>query len=246
MRYKLTIEYSGSTYAGFQKQFGITKKSIEEVLEEAIFKLSQEKTKIFASGRTDAGVHALGQIIHFDLKKEFSEWQMVMGLNNYLNQEDIVVIAGEIVDENFHARFKAKERHYRYIIINRLAPLTLQKNRALHISKKLDISEMQKAVKYLVGEHDFSSFRDAECQSSSPIKTINKIEINKNNDEIFIDISAKSFLHHMVRNIVGTLVLVGRDKIKAEKMQEILEAKDRTKSGPNAPSCGLYLMRIDY
>lgn len=247
MRYKLTLEYDGSFYCGFQKQFIITEKSVEEVLENAVFKLSQRKVKIIVCGRTDAGVHALGQVVSFDLDKKFSEHQMVLGLNNYLRDENVVVLDCQIVDENFHARFDTKMRHYRYAIVNRRAPLVIEKNRAWHMAQNLDISEMKKAAQFLLGEHDFSSFRDAECQAKNAIRTIDKIEINAaENQKILIDISAKSFLHHMVRNIVGTLTWVGSKKINAEQIPEILATKNRTKSGPNAPACGLYFLRADY
>lgn len=245
-RYKVTIEYDGSSYCGFQKQFGIVEKSVEEVLEEAVFKMSQERTKIVVCGRTDAGVHALGQVAHFDLGKKFSHRQIILGLNSYLRQENVTILNCELVDENFHARFKAKMRHYRYVIVNRCAPLVLQKNRAWHVAPNLDILAMQAAAKFLIGEHDFSSFRDAECQGKSPIKSLKKIEITQNNEEILIEVSAPSFLHHMVRNIVGTLVWVGSKKIESLEMKKILEAKDRTKSGPNAPAVGLYFLRADY
>lgn len=245
-RYKVTIEYDGSFYCGFQKQFGIAEKSVESALEEAIFKLAQEQVKIMVCGRTDAGVHALGQVIHFDLAKEFQPHQIILGLNSYLRQENIAVLNCEITDENFHARFNSKMRHYRYIIVNRTAPLVLQKNRAWHVAQNLDLFAMQEAAKFLIGEHDFSSFRDAECQGKTAIKTIEKIVITQNGEKIVIEISAKSFLHHMVRNIVGTLMWAGSKKISATEMKNILAAKDRTKSGPNAPACGLYFLRADY
>lgn len=246
MPFKLTIEYLGTNYCGFQKQFGLQQKSIEETLEIAIYKLSQEQPKIFTAGRTDAGVHALGQVIHFNLNKKFTPYKIQMGLNNYLREEDISVLSCEEVDENFHARFDAKMRHYRYRIINRKAPLTIEKNRAWHVAQKLDVEEMKKAAEFLIGEHDFSSFRDAECQAKSPIRTVKKITIEKLGEEILFEISAKSFLHHMVRNIVGTLVWIGSGKFSATEMRKILTAKDRTKSGPNAPACGLYFLKVDY
>jgi len=245
-RYKLTIEYDGSGYCGFQKQFGISEKSVEEVLEVAVFQMSQERPKIMVCGRTDAGVHAIGQVVHFDLEKEFTPHQIILGLNSYLRQENVAIIACEITDENFHARFNTKMRHYRYIIVNRRAPLVLQRNRAWHVAQNLDVLAMKQAAEFLIGEHDFSSFRDAECQGKSPIKTIEKIEILQNGEEILIEVTAKSFLHHMVRNIVGTLAWVGSGKIEVSQMKEILEAKDRTKSGPNAPAVGLYFLRVDY
>jgi tRNA pseudouridine38-40 synthase len=247
IRYKLTIEYDGKNYCGFQKQLEIVQKSVEEVLQKAIFELSQEQAKIFACGRTDAGVHALEHVVHFDLVKKFTPHQVVMALNNFLRSENVAVLSCEIVDENFHARFSSKMRHYRYVIVNRSAPLVLQKNQAWHVSKKLDVAAMKQAAEFLIGEHDFSSFRDSDCQAKSAIRTIEKIEIfTPKKEEILIEISAKSFLHHMVRNIVGTLALVGRQKINAKDLKEILLAKDRTKSGPNAPAHGLYFLKSDY
>jgi tRNA pseudouridine38-40 synthase len=245
-RYKITIEYDGTNYCGFQKQFDAAKKSIEEVLEEAVFKMSQENVKIFASGRTDAGVHALRQVVHFDLDKKFYDYQIIFGLNSYLGGSDVAIIDCELVDENFHARFNSKQRSYKYKIINRRAPLILQRNRAWHVPQKLDISAMRKAAEFLIGEHDFSSFRDAECQGNSPIKTINDLQIVQNGEEIEVIVKAKSFLHHMVRNIAGTLVYVGLGKFEADEMKNIIEAKDRQKSGPNAPACGLYFLGSEY
>lgn len=246
IRYKITFEYDGTNYCGLQKQQDLPNKSVEEILENAVCSLSQERVKINASGRTDAGVHAISQVAHFDISKKFEPHRIVMGLNNYLRAEDVAILSCEIVDENFHSRFDAKMRHYRYLIVNRSAPLILQKNRAWHVAQKLDFVAMQQASQFLVGEHDFSAFRDAECQAQSPIKTIEKIALTQNGDEITIEISAKSFLHHMVRNIAGTLVWVGIGKIKTTKMKNILESRNRTKSGPNAPACGLYFLRVDY
>ncbi len=246
MRYKITIEYDGTNYCGYQKQYDQKNRSIEENLENAIFNFSKEEVKIFASGRTDAGVHALRQVAHFDLKKEFDNYRVISAINYYLLKEDIAILDCQKVDENFHSRFSAKMRHYRYIIINRIASLALQKNRAWHLVQSLDIVKIKEASQFLIGKHDFSAFRDSECQSKTPIRSIENISIQKIGDEIIIDVSAKSFLHHMVRNIVGTLVWAGYGKIKPSDVKEILESKDRTKSGPNAPACGLYLLKIDY
>jgi tRNA pseudouridine38-40 synthase len=246
MRYKITVEYDGTNYCGFQRQKEPGLYSITQAIEAAIFKLSQEEVRITGSGRTDSGVHALGQVIHFDLVKNFEPNKIVMGLNNYLREEGVVVLECEIVDENFHARMSAKMRHYTYIIVNRPATLTLDKNRAHHVKRKLDIEKMQSAANFLLGQHDFSSFRDAECQASSPIRSIAKINISKSDEKIFINFSAKSFLHHMVRNIVGTLIWIGSGKIAVDDMKKILEAKNRSKSGPNAPACGLYFLKTDY
>ncbi len=246
IRYKITFEYDGTKYCGLQKQQDFPNLSIEEIVENAVYNLSKERPKINASGRTDAGVHAIAQTAHFDLHKNFEPHKIVKGLNNYLRGEDVAILHCEIVDENFHSRFTARMRHYRYLIVNRSAPLILQKNRAWHIAQKLDLEGMELAAKFLIGEHDFSAFRDSECQATSPIKTVEKIVLAKNGDELLIEVSAKSFLHHMVRNIVGTLVWVGIGKIKPQEMQNILASRDRKKSGPNAPAHGLYFLRVDY
>lgn len=247
-RYKLNIEYDGSFYCGFQLQYEDGLKTVEGELLRSISSFANYSTKITASGRTDAGVHAISQTINFDLPKKYDSHQMIMGLNFYLKEENICVLSAELVDKNFSARFDAKMRHYRYIILNRKAPAILDKNRLWHIGgKKLDILAMQKAGNYLIGEHDFSAFRDAQCQAKSPVKTVEAINIfSDKNDRIIIEISAKSFLHHMVRNIVGTLFWVGSEKITEQEIVKILESKDRAKSGPNAPAYGLYFLKTDY
>lgn len=246
MKYKLTIEYDGTNYCGFQKQPDQVNKSVEEILENAVFSFSGERIKIFASGRTDAGVHALGQVIHFELEKKFENFQILMAMNRHLLNENIAVISCEKIDKNFHSRFDAAMRHYRYVIINRRAPLTLQKNRAWHIPQKLDLEAMKMAANFLIGSHDFSAFRDAKCAATSAVRSVADIKIIDLGEEILIEISAKSFLHHMVRNIVGTLMWVGSRKIRAIDVKGILDSRDRTKSGPNAPACGLYFLRVDY
>jgi tRNA pseudouridine38-40 synthase len=246
IRYKITVEYDGTNYVGWQKQSDQPNRSIEEILEKAIFELSQTRVKIIGSGRTDAGVHAIAQVAHFDLEKNFEEFKITLALNHYLKSSDIAILSCKKIDKNFHSRFDAKMSHYHYLISNRAAPPKLLKNRIWHIPVKLEIDEMRKAASYLIGKHNFSAFRDKECQAKSPIKTIDNITITKNNDEILIAISAESFLHHMIRNIAGTLMWAGSGKIKAEAIKEILESCDRTKSGPNAPACGLYFAGVDY
>ena len=243
-RYKIIIEYDGTNFSGWQKQENAI--SVQKTIEDALAKLSQKEITIHASGRTDAGVHALGQVAHFDFDKKIQDWQIRMALNHYLRDEAVVILSCEKISDEFHSRFDAKLRHYQYKILNRRAKAVLIKNRAWHIPYQLNLEAMKNGAKYLIGKHDFTSFRDAECQAKSPIKTINKIEIEKIEENINITISAPSFLHHMVRNIVGTLVLVGGEKIKAEDIKTILEAKNRTKSGPNAPAYGLYFYRVDY
>ena len=246
MRYKITIEYEGTNYVGWQKQPDQLDKSIEEILEKAILQMTNEQVKINGSGRTDAGVHAVAQVADFALTKEFEPFRIVAGLNNYLLPTNIAVTNCEIVADNFSSRFDAKERHYCYVIVNRRAPLALQKNRAWHVPLPLDTTAMKLAANYLIGDLDFSAFRDAECQSKSPRKTVKKITVERKGEEVIIEISAKSFLHHMVRNIVGTLMWVGSERITIDDVLIILESRDRKNSGPNAPACGLYFLGVDY
>jgi tRNA pseudouridine38-40 synthase len=247
-RYRLDIEYDGTNYFGFQKQNHNNLKTIEGSLLSAIHQMSLQDTEITPSGRTDAGVHAISQTIHFNLAKFFTPYQICAGLNHFLrlNNEAISVLNCQLVDENFHARFSAKTRYYRYEIINRSSALALDKFRAWHIPNQLDIEAMISASKYLIGQHDFTSFRDSECQSKTSIRTINDIIFSTNNQKIIIEISAKSFLHHMVRNIVGTLYYVGIGKFNAKQINEILLSCNRVKSGPNAPAYGLYFLKTDY
>ncbi len=248
MRYKLIIEYDGSNFCGLQKQKNNLngKSSIESTLEQAIFDLSKKKVKIFAAGRTDAGVHALGQVVHFDLEQVIPAYKIVASLNFFLLNQNLKILSCELVNQDFHARFSAKMRHYCYIIINRRAPLAIDQNRAWHVPIDLNIEEMQKAAKFLIGKHDFSSFQDHQCQAKSAIRSINNISITKEATRVTIEISAKSFLHHMVRNIVGTLVKIGNNKIKASEMAKILSSKNRCSSGPNAPAYGLYFSKVEY
>jgi len=243
-RYKLTIEYDGTGLAGWQRQKDAI--TVQELLEDAIFNLSQERVEVFASGRTDAGVHALAQIAHVDIDKDIKPYSIMQGINFYLQGKSVVITNIEIADAEFHARFDAKKRYYQYKIINRRAPLAIQKNRAWNIHTELDIELMKKGAEYLIGDHDFTSFRAAACQAKNAMRSIDKIEIIQNNDLILINVEAKSFLHHMVRNIVGTLKMVGSKEWEPEKVKEILDAKDRKVAGPTAPACGLYFVKVDY
>jgi tRNA pseudouridine38-40 synthase len=249
MRYKLTIEYLGTNFIGWQKQLD-NSNSIQEIIETTIFKLTNQKVELCGSGRTDAGVHAFAQVAHFDLEKPQDSFKMKSGLNHYLRQIDITcdiaILDCVEIDDNFHSRFDAKMRHYQYQIINRHPHLTMQRNLAWQVSNHLDLNEMIAASKYLVGKHDFSSFRDSQCQAKTAIKTLDKIKIFQEKELIKINFSAPSFLHHQVRNMVGTLVFVGEGKIKAVDVKEILQAKNRAKSGPNAPAYGLYFAGVDY
>ena len=243
-RWKLIIEYDGLPFNGWQSQKDNS--GVQDFLKTAIKNFSNEAVKIYAAGRTDSGVHALGQVVHFDLERQTSANEIREALNNHLKPNPIAVISAEEVSNDFHARFSALKRHYRYDIINRRPPLTLDKGRYWRVGKPLDIKLMIEASKYIEGNHDFTTFRSTHCQSKSPIKTIDSIEIEQSGLEINIFISAKSFLHNQVRSIAGSLKLVGEGKWQSLKIKEILEKKDRTLCGPVAPSEGLFLTRVDY
>ncbi|MCP5370059.1 MAG: tRNA pseudouridine(38-40) synthase TruA [Rickettsiaceae bacterium] len=243
-RYKIILEYLGTNYCGWQKQSNGL--SLQQVIEEAIFTFSKEIVEVVASGRTDAGVHARGQVAHFDLAKIYEPRRLMHSINHFCRNHTIAVINCESTTFDFHARFSAKKRHYLYKILNRPAINIIEKNLVSWIKYDLDVEAMKKAAQYLIGRHDFSSFRSKECQANSPIKTLDQIAITTNGDYIEIRCSALSFLHHMVRNIVGSLILVGSKKWQPTDMLEVLESKDRSKAGPTAEACGLYFMNVDY
>ena len=243
-RYKIIIEYDGSSYVGWQKQDnGI---SIQESLEESIKSLTSENVQVFGAGRTDAGVHALGQVAHFDLKKKCTTREIQEGLNQYLKPRLIAIIDAKVVSKDFHARFSAKKRIYSYTIVNRRSPLTIDKNKAWIIYKKLDMKLISSAAKFFIGKNDLTSFRAVSCQARSPIKTIDDINITREDDKILFKVTAKSFLQSQVRIMVGTLANVGEGKIRPKEILSIIEAKDRSKAGPTAPPEGLFLKEIIY
>lgn len=245
-RWKVIIEYDGRPFCGWQRQENASN-SIQEVLEKALFQLTGgEQQNIYAAGRTDAGVHARGQVAHFDLVKNVTEKEILFGLNDYLKDYPISILEAEKVSPDFHARFSAKARSYRYQIINRRAKLALDDGFYWQVYQQLDEKLMQEACAYFIGTHDFTSFRTVHCQSKSPIKTITSLGILRRGDKIFIDIHAPSFLHHQVRNITGTLVEVGKGKILPSDVKKMIEGKDRRLAGPTAPSEGLYFMSVDY
>ena len=243
-RYKIKIEYDGTGFAGWQKQPDVP--TIQGCLEQAIYSFCQEKVETIVAGRTDAGVHALEQVAHFDTEREYDLFSMTQAINFHLGEAAISVLSSEEVSDEFSARFSAKRRYYRYIIVNRRSRLAIDINRAWYIPVSLDIERMKQAASYLIGNHDFSSFRSVACQAKSPEKTLEKVEISREGEKIFIDVSAPSFLHNMVRIIVGNLKMVGSGDWPPEKIKTILEARDRTISGPTASACGLYLMRVEY
>lgn len=250
MRYKITIEYDGTNILGWQRQ--LDGPSVQEYLENAVLSLvphsSPSRIEVQGAGRTDAGVHALAQVAHFDLEREIEDWKLRDAINFHLRDQNapVVVTLVEAVSSDFNARFSAKGRGYIYRILNRRAPSALEKNRVWWVPVELNITKMQEAAKHLLGYHDFSSFRAAACQAKSPLKTLDKIEIYQQGEEIIFEVEAKSFLHHQVRNIVGTLKLVGDGHLQPSDIKKILEAKDRKVAGPTAPASGLYLSKVWY
>lgn len=243
-RYKIKIEYDGTPFVGWQKQ--AISPSIQEVIETAIQKMIGSEIVLFGAGRTDAGVHATGQVAHFDIRKNFPMDEILGALNHYVKPFPISILSVEEVDNEFHARFSAKSRTYIYKIFNRKAPLALENGRAWHVKEDLDVKSMQEAANYLIGKHDFSSFRSAQCQSKNPIKTIDAIELTKKGEGIQMRIQAPSFLHNQVRIIIGNLRKVGNGSFRPLQIKEILEAKDRTKAAETAPPDGLYLVEVKY
>ena len=243
-RYKITIEYDGTPFVGWQ--FQKNGLSIQEILQNAIFNFSKEKVVITGAGRTDSGVHALAQVAHFDLKKIINKKNFLPGINQHIGNKPVTVLQINKTNKNFHARFDAKKRTYQYTIINRQSPLALQKNKAWHIRKKLNVKDMQKGAKLLLGTHDFSTFRASSCGAKSPIKTMEKISIKKNKDKLTLEFTSKSFLQQQVRSMVGCIKYVGEGKWKLDDFERIFKSKNRTKCAPPAPACGLYLKHIFY
>lgn len=243
-RYKVILEYIGVGYCGWQKQKESL--SLQQVIEGAIFSFSKEKVAVTVAGRTDAGVNAYGQVAHFDLNNYYEPRRLMQSINHFSRPHTVGVVFAEEVNLDFHARFSAKSRHYVYKILNRPSINIINNGFMYWVRHDLDTEKMQEAANFLLGRHDFSSLRASECQSNSPIRTLDKIDIIRQGDIIEIHISALSFLHHMVRNIVGSLVLVGSGKWKPIQIKEVLEAKDRKAAGPTAPACGLYFLKVDY
>jgi tRNA pseudouridine38-40 synthase len=243
-RYKLTLEYDGGGFVGWQRQDNGP--SVQEALENAVKAFCGETVTSFAAGRTDAGVHALGQVAHVDLVKETTAETVRDALNFHLKPAPIAVLRAEAVGEDFHARFSAKARLYRYRIVNRRPPLALDRGHAWLIGGELDAAAMNDAAQALVGHHDFTSFRATLCQAKSPVKTLDVLEVRRAGEEISVNARAQSFLHHQVRNMVGTLKLVGEGKWTRADVAAALAARDRSAAGPTAPPEGLYLTEVWY
>jgi len=243
-RYRLTLEYDGTPFAGWQRQ--ADRLSVQQVLEEAIAGFSGETVTTQAAGRTDAGVHALGQVAHFDLARERDANRIREALNYHLKPHPVAVVESVAVPETFEARFSAVARHYEYRILDRRARPALEENRVWHVPTRLDARAMHEGAQYLIGQHDFSTFRDSQCQAKSPVKTLDRLDVRREADHVVVTASARSFLHHQVRSIVGSLKLVGEGRWGPAMMREILEAADRARCGMLAPAAGLYLTKVDY
>ncbi len=243
-RYRLTLEYDGSGFVGWQRQDNGM--SIQQAVETAIERFSGEVVRVFGAGRTDAGVHARGQVAHFDLEKETDAETVAGALNAHLRPDKIAVLAAAAVEAGFDARLSARMRAYEYLIVNRRSPLTVARGRAWQVARALDAGAMHEAAQRLVGRHDFSTFRASLCQAKSPVKTLDALDVARDGDEIRLTARARSFLHHQVRNMVGTLELVGAGKWTADDVQAALEACDRAAGGPTAPAEGLYLVAVGY
>ena len=236
------MEYDGTGLIGWQENR--QGPSVQSIMKDAIESFCGARVDVVAAGRTDAGVHAVAMTAHFDIDGEYDAETVMRALNFYLVNKPVAVLGCEIVSDEFHARFDCVARHYKYVVLNRGPSPVLQQNRVYWVPKKLDVDAMRAAAEKLIGNHDFTSFRASECQAKSPIKTLDRIDITQNGDEIIFEFSARSFLHHMVRNIVGTLIEIGHGK--SYDIDEILAAKNRAVAGPTAPASGLYFMRAEY
>ncbi len=243
-RFKITIEYDGGPYVGWQRQ--TNGRSVQGEIEAALARLTGETVTLRAAGRTDAGVHAVGQVAHLDLARAMTGDVVRDGLNAHLRGQPIAILDAAIASRSFDARFSATARHYVYRLIERRAPPALERGRVWHVTPPLDLAAMRAGAGALVGSHDFTTFRSAECQAKSPTKALDRLEIARADGEIRIAASARSFLHSQVRSMVGTLVKVGHGSWPVVRVAEALEARDRAACGPLAPPHGLYLVAVDY
>ena len=243
-RFALTLEYDGGPFMGLQRQdHGPT---VQQAVEEAVQAVTGETVTMHSAGRTDSGVHALAMRSHVDIAKAIEPFRLMEALNALLRPAPVAVLACDIVPDDWHARFSCVGRAYEYRIANRRAPLTLEKGKAWHIARELDAEAMHRAAQALVGRHDFTTFRSAHCQAKDPVKTLDRLDVRREGDHVIVEAAARSFLHHQVRSMVGTLALVGQGQWREEQVAEALAAKDRAALGLNAPSEGLYFVRAVY
>ncbi|HEY8596279.1 MAG TPA: tRNA pseudouridine(38-40) synthase TruA [Devosiaceae bacterium] len=243
-RYKLILEYDGTPFVGWQRQTNGL--SVQEALETAIERFSGEAVTTQAAGRTDAGVHALGQVAHFDLARDWDPFRVREAINYHLKPHPVAVVLAEQVPGTFEARFSALARHYEYRILNRRARPALEANRVWHVAHPLDAGAMHAAAQRIVGKHDFTTFRASECQANSPIRTLDRLDVSREGEHVVIRASARSFLHHQVRSMAGSLKLVGDGKWKPDDLRAALDARERSRCGALAPSDGLYFVSVDY
>lgn len=243
-RLKCIVEYDGTHFVGWQRQ--LNGRSVQEAIELAIEKVAEKKITIFGAGRTDAGVHAINQVFHFDFNKDIDAKKITDALNFHLKNESISILKTESINDDFDARRDAKLRIYKYVIINRGSPLSIEKDRAWQLKIKLDETKMNDAAQILIGNHDFTTFRSASCGAKSPIKTMEKINIFRKDDYIYSYFESQSFLQHQVRSMTGCIKLVGENKWTKKDLLDALNSKDRSKCASPAPAAGLYLENIIY
>jgi tRNA pseudouridine38-40 synthase len=243
-RYRLVVEYDGTPFVGWQRQ--ANGRSVQEAIEQAIEAFTGEAVAVRGAGRTDAGVHALGQVAHADLGRDWPAGRVRDALNAHLRPEPVAILSVDHVPESFDARFSAVRRRYLYRIVTRRAPLALERNRAWHVMRPLDAEAMHRGAQALVGRHDFTTFRAAECQARSPMKTLERLDVRREGVLVLIETEARSFLHAQVRSMVGSLKLVGEGKWPEHRLGEALGRRDRAACGPLAPPHGLYLAGVDY
>ncbi len=243
-RFALTIEFDGGPFMGLQRQSHGP--SVQQAIEDAAFAISGEEVILHSAGRTDSGVHALAMRSHFDIDKPFDPFRLMEGLNAKLRPDPVAITACEVVADDWHARFSCIGRRYRYLIRNRRAPLTLTRGREWLVTRPLDADAMHRAAQALVGRHDFTTFRSAHCQALDPVKSVDRLDVHRDGDLVIVEADARSFLHHQVRSMVGTLALVGLGQWPEEKVAEVLAARDRQQLGHNAPADGLYFLAAIY
>ncbi len=243
-RFRVTVEYDGGPYVGWQRQDNGL--SVQQVMEEALHRLTGRAVRVQGAGRTDAGVHALGQVAHFDLQRDWPPYKIRDGMNFHMKPHPVAILEAAAVEADFHARFSAVQRHYLYRILNRRAPPALLRGRVWHVPVPLDHEAMHEAAQALAGLHDFTTFRASRCQAKNPVRDINEISVTRRDEEIHLRVSARAFLHNQIRSIAGSLKLVGEGRWPIGRIAQALAARDRKACGPVAPPEGLYLTQVDY